>query len=492
MAVAMFDTGMRYLAASARWRADYGLEAMPLDGRRYDDVWPGGPAHWRQVHEACLAGTDADCDEERLVRADGAEQWIRWAVSAWRTESGAIGGLIIASEDITARKQATNALRASRERLEQRTTQLSRLASELVLTEQRARAQLAKTLHDHLQQLLFSSRLKLGRAAARLADRAPTESDLLSRASQELDEAISAARSLAVELSPPGLHEAGLPSAVGWLAGWVRDKYGLTMEVTIDADANPERRDIRTLVFESLRELVFNVVKHARVDHVTVALTGKPPDTIELTVEDRGVGFDPSAVWHPANPGESGLGLFSIRERLALLGGRLDVTSTPGKGARFVLAVPRGSGWPLDPAPAREPALDGPGPAGPPPLTVLIADDHALVREGLRDLLGDRRELLIVGEATNGREAVELARALQPDVVVMDVSMPELDGVEATRRILSEQPAVQVFGLSTYERADQLHAIERAGAAGFFSKAEDTSRLLQRLLQVHAAKGRTG
>lgn len=116
---------------------------------------------------------------------------------------------------------------------------------------------------------------------------------------------------------------------------------------------------------------------------------------------------------------------------------------------------------------------------------MLIADDHALVRDGLRELLADRPELSVVGEATNGVEAVERAHALHPDVVVMDVSMPEVDGVEATRRIRELLPRVIVLGLSTQERTDQLHAIELAGAAGYFSKTDDAHLLVDRLLAIH-------
>jgi DNA-binding NarL/FixJ family response regulator len=93
-----------------------------------------------------------------------------------------------------------------------------------------------------------------------------------------------------------------------------------------------------------------------------------------------------------------------------------------------------------------------------------------------------------VGEAANGIEAIAEARALRPDVILMDVSMPEMDGVEATRRIRAELPFIQILGLSTHVRGTELHAIERAGAAGFFTKGVDTQRLLDHLIVVHAAR----
>jgi signal transduction histidine kinase len=183
--------------------------------------------------------------------------------------------------------------------------------------------------------------LRLDRLSKADNGRPPAEAELLDRVKNDLKEAVAASRSLAVELSPPALHESGLPAAVSWLSGWMTEKYGLIVDLTADPDAAPARKDIRTLVFESVRELLFNVVKHAKVERVTVDLALTTDDAIRITVTDTGVGFDPAAKVSQANSYQAGLGLFSIRERLALLGGRLEVESAPGQGTRFTLTAPR-------------------------------------------------------------------------------------------------------------------------------------------------------
>lgn len=119
-------------------------------------------------------------------------------------------------------------------------------------------------------------------------------------------------------------------------------------------------------------------------------------------------------------------------------------------------------------------------------MRILLADDHALVRDGLRELFTGSPQLDVVGEAADGLQALEQAHALAPDVIVMDVSMPRMDGIEATRRLRAELPAVMIFGLSTEERTDALHAIEAAGADGYFTKSDDAQLLLARLVAVHA------
>jgi DNA-binding NarL/FixJ family response regulator len=100
--------------------------------------------------------------------------------------------------------------------------------------------------------------------------------------------------------------------------------------------------------------------------------------------------------------------------------------------------------------------------------------------------LQERSELHVVGEAADGLEAIVAARELQPDIILMDISMPRMDGVEATRRIRAELPGIQILGLSTHVKTEDLHSIEMVGAAGFFTKGVDTQRLIDHLMAVHA------
>jgi two-component system response regulator NreC len=98
-------------------------------------------------------------------------------------------------------------------------------------------------------------------------------------------------------------------------------------------------------------------------------------------------------------------------------------------------------------------------------LRILLADDHAMVRKGFRLILEAQPDMQIVGEAGNGREAVELAEKLHPDVVVMDVAMPELNGIEATRRLVASAPRTRVLALSMHKDSVYVREILRAGAA---------------------------
>jgi CheY-like chemotaxis protein len=211
-------------------------------------------------------------------------------------------------------------------------------------------------------------------------------------------------------------------------------------------------------------------------------------------VTDKGVGFDLAALDDRGKSGQAGWGLFSIRERLTLLGGRCDVESTPGRGTRVRLLAPRGA--------AKTPAATTPRIVLPPPappttadvrgsreaLRILIVDDHPAVRNALRQMLHERPQLRVVGEGSDGIDAIVQARQLRPDVILMDVMMPHMNGIDATARIHAELPEIQVLGLSMQARSETVHAIENVGAAGFFVKGLDTQRLLDRLLALHASR----
>ena len=117
-------------------------------------------------------------------------------------------------------------------------------------------------------------------------------------------------------------------------------------------------------------------------------------------------------------------------------------------------------------------------------IRVLIADDHAVVREGLRAVLGSESDMEVVGEAATGKEVVEQAAELRPDVILMDIQMPGINGIEATRRILEANPDVGVVVLTMFEDDDSVFSAMRAGARGYVLKGAPPSEILKVLRAV--------
>jgi CheY-like chemotaxis protein len=329
---------------------------------------------------------------------------------------------------------------------------------------------LSRTLHDGLQQHLFSAKLRVGG----LADGHASEETRQAVVEIEhiLDEAAAISRSLSAELSPPILHEGGLAEGLEWLSRWMREKF--KFNVVLQLEARPVLdEDVKAMAFESVRELLMNALKHAAVDDATVGMAMRDPSRLQILVSDQGVGFDPLRASSPVGE-NGGFGLFSIRERIGLIGGEFRIESSSGSGSRFTLTLPAA----LPPAeprfPDREPDPKSSGDAGTPDgdgiIRVLLADDHALFLEGMDRMLSRSPDIRIVGHARNGLEAIEMADGLMPQVILMDVSMPVVDGIEATRAIHATHPRICIIGLSMYEDLDRAQAMRAAGASHYKTK----------------------
>ncbi|MDZ4859119.1 MAG: ATP-binding protein [Candidatus Hydrogenedentes bacterium] len=233
-------------------------------------------------------------------------------------------------EEIRNREQLEN-------RLRERTIQVQRLAGELTLAEQREREKLALTLHDTLQQLLVAAKLRAemlrGASGEPIAELAEEVRGLIS-------ECIGISRTLTGEISPPILRKGGLIPALEWLCRWMKEKHKLDVSLSVNGQISMYREDLTILLFQSVRELLFNVVKHSGVDTAKIDV-GQHGNEIRIMVSDEGIGFDVSTT--PAlKPTDQtgGLGLFTTQERLHLLGGYSELDSAPDQGFRFTLVAP--------------------------------------------------------------------------------------------------------------------------------------------------------
>ncbi|MFW6058673.1 MAG: PAS domain S-box protein [Phycisphaeraceae bacterium] len=374
---------------------------------------------------------------------------------------------------------------------EQRAAQLRALATQLTQAEQRERRRLAQTLHDHLQQLLVGVKMQLGMLETLSAQDVP---HAVAEASTLLNEAIESSRTLSHELSPPVLYDAGLGAALHWLVPRMRSKYGLVIDVHAAEDAEPEDEAVKVFLFQAVSELLLNVVKHAHTHAARVTMQ-PAGEEVCVTVTDQGAGFDPEAVNEDREAEH--FGLFGIRERFEAMGGRVRIDSAAGLGTSIALHAPRHAQdrGEVDAAPQQHdhgrhhpseaPAAPSAQPQSKPAddghrhIRVLLVDDHEVVRSGLRTMLEQQSDIRIIAEADDGEPAVELAETHRPDVVVMDVTMPRLNGIEATRRIKERMPEARVIGLSMHEREAMAEAMLAAGAVAYLPKGGPADDLIE-------------
>jgi PAS domain S-box-containing protein len=430
--------------------------------------------------------------EYRFQCKDGTYRWLADYFVVQKDEAGRPRHYSGSVRNITERKKAEEALHdltrtletrvAQRTaELEQRARQLQKLTLELSQTEDRERKRLAAILHDDLQQQLAAAKFHLGLLGKQVRGNASLH-EALAEVEGMLKGAIDQSRSLSHELSPALLYHGDFGETLEGLAHQIQAKHGLVVQVEVRGRVEVPSDPVKTFLFRAAQEILFNIVKHAHVAGAAVRLQRRR-GRVWLTVRDRGRGFDPKTLGQAA-----GFGLLSIRERVELLGGRMKIRSAPGRGSAFLITVP--DAGPQDEAAgagdeetewneAREASDEERAPAsGSARLRVLLADDHEVMRQGLASLLNEQEDIEVVGQAANGQEALDLARQLRPDVVVMDVAMPVMAGDQATRQIKRCLPRLRVIGLSMFEEPALARTMRRAGAERYLLKTVPLDELL--------------
>lgn len=461
---------------------------------------------------------DIEC---RITPTDRADSWVRImgrALFEERDGERRVVRFIGTVLDITPSKQAQEHLQRWGSELQQAVTlktmelmrsqeRLRALAADLSLTEQRERKRLATDLHDYLAQLLVVMRMKIRQAVPLVRTDKPAI--LLKDADQALTQALDYTRTLVAELAPPTLNEFGLLQSVDWLASQMR-QHGLRVEVKPAVDTLSLPEDQAILLFQSVRELLYNVLKHAHTDKATVSLVLTPTNDLHITVEDRGCGMEVSTLEQQSDR-PSRFGLFSLNERMVSMGGRLSISSEVGRGTKVDLYLPY---WPVQPTvgsmehaesstgfreqdsddkPTSPPPHSEPGAQDPtlreaPRIRVLLVDDHAMVRQGLRSVLENYPDIEVVGEAADGKEALALVERIRPSVIVMDLNMPNMNGIDATEAIKHRYPETVVIGLSVNAGEDNRVALTEAGAVALLTKEAAVDELYDMINEAVAAR----
>jgi CheY-like chemotaxis protein len=256
---------------------------------------------------------------------------------------------------------------------------------------------------------------------------------------------------------------------------------------TLETQVRQRTRQLRKLSLELSRAEENERRRIAEVlhDDLQQILTGarycldRKNGTIRLKVEDRGRGFDPGTM---ESTESKGFGLLNVRERITATGGEMDIESYPEKGTRIIVTIPETVIEEIQEqqVPEASPGLP-PSEADQPldsALRILLVDDHEVMREGLRTLLKDEPGIEVIGEAPDGETALDIIAKEHPEIVLMDVSMPGMGGVEATRRIQNQFSKTAVIALSMYDASDRAEAMIAAGAHVYVQKTASLETLL--------------
>jgi PAS domain S-box-containing protein len=324
---------MAFLAVNDAAVNHYGYSRQEFLRMTLKDIRPPGDIPTLVASVSGDRGTFANVGVWRHLKKDGTPIFV--AISTHDLLFKGLNARLVLVNDITGQRrvEAENAAYQAR---------LRSMAAEMSMVEERERHRLATALHDRIGQVLALAKIRLGG----MKDAAGA--DGCRRLGEEvrslLDEAIGASRSLTSELSPPALHELGFPAALQTLCENFQKEHGLHLSFSADRSTGQLSDDLRILLFRGVRELLVNIVKHARAESCRVScrlVDGR----IRIEVADDGCGFDPASGGTSAIDG-LGFGLFSIRERLHHLGGEMAIHSSPGQGAVVVLTAPLGENIP--------------------------------------------------------------------------------------------------------------------------------------------------
>jgi PAS domain S-box-containing protein len=447
-AVLILDNRNRIMDLNPAAEAFFGLKAAKVAGCVFEETWRDWP-------ELAAAGRDKTVNHREFSR-DGRYYE---AYFSGLNDGRKIAGRLVVIQDVTANKAAQAQLIQQQQAL-------------LVLRE---RERLARELHDSVGQVLGYSTIQIETIRRMLATGQLQEADdSLARLSQVIMEANTEVRGFIYEVKATLLFKDGFFATLQQYLSRFEGNSQIRTEVRNPDRLSEEELDLTAGVqlFRVIQEALANVRKHAKAGKVTITFQ-KEERRIRILVADDGVGFDPGSV----PPGQSSFGLEVMRERAGQIGGEIRIDAAPGRGTTVMITIPRFSG------PGRTSMPSGPGvgtAATDTPMRVLLADDHFLFMEGLQNLIGPRG-FEVVGKAGDGWEALEKARLLHPEMILMDLQMPRCNGLTATRLIKAEMPEIKIVILTMSDREQDLFAAIKHGAAGYLLKGLRSEELIDQL-----------
>ena len=439
---------------------------------------------------AVLADTQSHSCELAIMRADHERLFVQMESSfAGQNSAGkkTIRSVIIDITELNRARQLNDCLNRELEKkvaertavAELRLNQLKKLNFELIRAEQRERRRLAELLHDDLQQLLVGCQFNL--SFLRKGRFNKDKADIFARTSDTLRNAIELSRSLSYELCPPVLYQGGLPAALDWLRSQKKTLNNFIVNLSIDPNLPRLPMDIETFFFQCAKELLLNSLKHAKTDKADLTICFSD-GRLTLCVSDKGAGCGPGVLEGEVEKMKKGFGLFNIKNRIETMEGSFRVDAA-NKGFAVTLSLPVKSLLEESQAPAEtpgRPVMKTPLPINKKArIKVMLVDDHRILRKGIARLLEMQEDIAIIAEAEDGLQAVEMARRCKPDVILMDIGLPRMDGIEAAAKITSENRDIRVIALTLHESEGLVNKMMEAGACRYLTKNVPAEELIQ-------------
>jgi two-component system, NarL family, sensor kinase len=423
---------------------------------------------WDQLSDALK---QAPTEGEMIVLpTTGAQRTVHLSFTPHESLDG-IPTIRIVATEVTQLVAANRALRQSQ-------AWLHTISARLLQVQDEERRRMARDLHDVTGQELAVCVMSLDNLK-NLADNPDVKTEIC-KSAELLRKVESEIRTLSYLLHPPLLDETGLASALRWFIDGFSKRTGIEVITDIPEKLPRFPIELETALFRVVQEALTNVFRHSGSHRAWVSLSANA-HRVQAIIEDAGKGVAKTKVSRIA---KSGVGIQSMRDRLGSFGGTLEFRAAR-PGTKVVATIPLGkeAGIFVSQPAAHEQSFEatiGEGAPVPGKLKrVLIADDHEVAREGLRVLLRDQSDLEICGEAKDGIDAVEKVRELTPDLVIMDLSMPNMGAFSAVRHIRDAGLTSKVLIYTTHSYPQLEQVARAAGCDGFVLKSNASQDLIR-------------
>ena len=403
--------------------------------------------------------------------------------------------ICVVATELTELMEASEALRSNEESLRQLSARLLQLQDE-------ERRRIARDLHDTTGQKLAIQSILLARLEKTAKGLDEESRKLLAECKALTGQLVDEVRTVSYLLHPPLLDELGLASAVEWYAEGFARRTGIATDVKISQKFMRLPPDIEVTFFRIVQESLTNVHRYSGSSKAYVRVKATD-DEITVEVGDYGKGIAPEKLnAKDGTVAPLGVGIQGMMERMRQLSGKLEIQSKPNSGTLVIATLPM-----TRVHASKEPAVDNDDLAPDDDTQtsdsqgslvrkrILVADDHEMLRRGVCTALKKQSAWEICAEAVNGREAVERATRLQPDLVIMDVEMPVLNGLAAAREILRNCPQTKILVFTVHESDQMVKDIYAAGVHACLSKdkgGRDLLRVVKELLENNVTYSAAG
>jgi PAS domain S-box-containing protein len=410
--------------------------------------------------------------EVSLTGPEGQRRLVRLSLSP--VHDFGMRTICVVATDMTELAGANEALRASEEALRNLSGRLLRLQDE-------ERRRISRDLHDVTGQKLALLSMDLS-SIVKHKDISKNEevNRLLTESVSLSNDVNKEIRTLSYLLHPPLLDELGLSSAVEWFSQGFENRTGIRVGVDIPSGFMRLAPDAEVALFRIVQESLANVHRYSGSATAYVRARSDGGE-VRLEIGDFGKGIhSESSKTEGPSLAPLGVGIQGMKERVRQLSGTLEITSRPGRGTLVTAILPvsnrRSEVVYAEPdASIQEVPMVSEPSVSEPSVTwrkrILIADDHDVLRRGIRTMLESDPELEVCGEAVDGKDALEKTLAQTPDLVILDINMPVMNGLDVLRQIVRHRPQTKVLAFSVHDSKQIVDEILAAGAHSYLSKA---------------------